>query len=78
MIPSFFNLLLTEIIYQINIMNIGKLGDENKLAGCGLAASLISSLPLSLTYGTSSVLETLVSQAHGSKQYELCINYLSK
>ena len=61
MLPSFFNLFLTEIMYQINIANIGHLGNDAMLAGVGLSDSIVTSLSLSITYGTSTVLETLVS-----------------
>ena len=66
MLPSLINLLLAEMVTQINIIYVGKLNDENKLAGIGLATALIYCLPVSLTFGIASVLETMVSQAYGS------------
>ena len=61
MIPSFVNLVLAELLFQINIIFVSKLNDESMLAGIGLANAIIYCFPLSLTYGISSVLETLVS-----------------
>jgi multidrug resistance protein, MATE family len=72
------NLVLAELILQINTIFVGRLNDEGMMAGIGLANSLIQTIPLSLTYGISGVLETLVSQAHGNKQYHLCGVYLNK
>ena len=59
-------------------MFVGKLNDESALAGIGLATALIYCLPVSLTFGMASVLETMVSQAYGSKQYNICGQYLNK
>ena len=61
MIPSFINLVLAELLFQINIIYVGKLSDNNMLAGIGLAKAIIYCFPLSLTYGISSILETMVS-----------------
>lgn len=48
------------------------------LAGIGLANAIIYCFPLSLTYGISSILETMVSQAYGSGEYYLCGMYLNR
>jgi MATE family multidrug resistance protein len=48
------------------------------LGGIGLANSLFNSIPFAITLGISGVLETLVSQAYGSKEYHLCGTYLNK
>ena len=72
MIPSLINLLLAEMVSQINVVFVGKLNNESALAGIGLATALIYCLPVSLTFGMASVLETMVSQAYGSKQYNIC------
>jgi len=78
MAPSVLTLIMSEMMWQINIIYVGKLGDELKLGGIGLANSLFCSIPLAVTYGISGVLETLVSQAYGNKQYYLCGIYLNK
>jgi Na+-driven multidrug efflux pump len=67
MVPSVINLVLSEMVSQINVVHVGKLNDVSALAGIGLATSLIQCLPISLTYGIASVLETMVSQAYGSQ-----------
>ena len=69
MVPSMMTLLIAEMQWQINIIYVGRLNDENKLSAIGLCNQLFLSVPLAVTYGTTSVLETLVSQAYGSKQY---------
>lgn len=78
MIPSFINLVLAELLFQINLVFVSMLNDENMVAGIGLANAIIYCFPLSLTYGVSSVLETLVSQAYGSGEYYLCGLYLNR
>lgn len=67
MLPAFLTQLLGELVWMINIWYVARLGDEHMLAGIGLANSMSVSIPLALTYGLSGVLETLVSQAYGSK-----------
>ena len=57
---------------------MGKLKDTNMLAGMGLANAIIYCLPCSFTFGITSVLETLVSQAIGSQQHALCGMYLNR
>ena len=61
------SMVIAELILHINVMFVGRLNDDEKLAGIGLANSIICSVPLALTYGLSGVLETLVSQAYGQK-----------
>ena len=78
MLPSLINLLLAEVVSQINVVFGGKLNNQSALAGIGLATALIYCLPVSLTFGMASVLETMVSQAYGSKQYNICGQYLNK
>ena len=65
--PSVMSMVIAELILHINVMFVGRLNDKEKLAGIGLANSIICSVPLALTYGLSGVLETLVSQAYGQK-----------
>ena len=57
---------------------MGTLNDENMLSAIGICNQLFMSIPFAVTYGTTSVLETLVSQAYGSKQFEICGKYLNK
>lgn len=78
MAPSVLSMAIAELILHINVMFVGRLNAEEKLAGIGLANSIVCSVPLALTYGLSGVLETLVSQAYGQKQYKLCGVYLNR
>lgn len=57
--------MMSEVIWQINIIYVGRLGNEHMLGGVGLANSLFTSIPYAITLGISGVLETLVSQAYG-------------
>jgi Na+-driven multidrug efflux pump len=52
--------------------------DTSMLVGVGMANMIINVGCMSIIYGMVSVLETLVSQAHGSKQYELCGFYFNQ
>jgi len=52
---------MTESIWLINIIYVGRLINEHMLGGIGLANSLFISIPLAVTLGISSALETLVS-----------------
>ena len=60
MVPSLVNLLISEFVYQINVVYISSLNDEKVLAGVGLAISLYCTLPFAVSVGTAGVLETLV------------------
>ena len=78
MIPSLINLVLSDLIQSLNLVFAGRLHDESILVGIGLANSLITGLPMTITLGISSVIETLVSQAYGNKQFKVCGSYLNK
>ena len=67
--PSFFTLLCSQLIYQINLYYAATLKDEAKIAAVGLGTSLINVLPFAVIIGIATVLETLVGQAYGAKQY---------
>lgn len=60
-VPSLFNLIMTELVVYINMIFIGKLNNEEMIAGVGIAYALICGCAVSLTLGLSGVLETLVS-----------------
>ena len=77
-ISSVLTLVMTESIWLINIIYVGRLINEHMLGGIGLANSLFISIPLAVTLGISSALETLVSQAFSRKEYYLCGTYLNK
>ena len=61
MLPSLINLMLCELVLVINMIFVGQFNDERMLAGIGLVNSLIVCLPITVTIGVSSVLETVVS-----------------
>ena len=61
MLPSLINLMLCELVLIINMIFVGQFNNERILAGIGLANSLMVCLPITVTIGVSSVLETFVS-----------------
>ena len=74
MISCFF----MQLIYTINTMYAGKLGDPAKIAGLGLGTSLLECLTLYIIMGMNGTQETLVSQAFGAGQMQICGVYLNR
>ena len=72
---SFVSAFFVEVV---NTVFVGHLGDEVKLAGVGMANMYINILILSISYGLSSSLNTLISQSYGQKDYRLCGIYLNR
>ena len=62
----------------INLIFIGHYGDEAMVAGVGMGNMILNILGLSIMFGLNAALETLVSQAAGSGNYELCGVYLNR
>lgn len=57
---------------------IGHVGTEHELAGAGIACMTSNILAFSITIGLACTLGTLLSQAIGKKDYELCGVYLNR
>ena len=67
-IPCLVSCVISEMQLQLNLMFIGRYSEDTfMLAGVGMANMIINVGCMSIVYGMTSVLETLVSQAHGSK-----------
>ena len=77
-VPTFFCLALSELNYQVNVLYVAQKGNHAQIAGMGLAISLNAMTSVSISIGFGGVLETMVSQAFGAKQYQLCGEYLNK
>jgi Na+-driven multidrug efflux pump len=60
-IPSFFSLLLGDVVWQITVIYAGRTGDAHSLAAIGMVSNINMLIPVSLTFGTSRALSTLVS-----------------
>jgi Na+-driven multidrug efflux pump len=57
---------------------IGQMNDVTALAGYGLANVVLNVGCLFPAYGINYALETLVSQAHGAHNMQLCGTYLKR
>jgi Na+-driven multidrug efflux pump len=68
-IPSVITMFLTLFIEFINSGFVGRFGNEDILAGVGMANMHMSVTCLSLLRGMNMTLNTLVSQAYGFKDY---------
>jgi len=66
------------MIWQQNLIFVGRMGDATLLAGVGLATTTINMMCFSLLVGLNGALETLVSQAFGMKELNLCGRYFNR
>ena len=62
----------------VNMAFLGHLGDPNLIAGIGLGASYLNLVGLTLIHGILMAMDTLVSQAKGAGNLELCGVYLNR
>jgi MATE family multidrug resistance protein len=80
-IPAAISLLIAKWIEVINLRAIGHLKTDDKqymIGGVGLGNMVSNIIGLSFIYGLNMTLETLVSQASGGKNLELCGIYLNR
>eukprot|EP00347_Sterkiella_histriomuscorum_P016701 403352182 len=73
------NITLGTIQYMDEVMNtlfVASIGDQALVASVGLGNMTFNMMGLSIAYGLSSTLDTLLSQASGTKNYKLCGEYL--
>jgi len=68
-------LMLQEVM---NLIFIGHLDDSALLAGVGMGNTILSVFGISLFLGLNGALETLVAQAYGSNNLQLCGIYLNR
>lgn len=61
---------------SINLIFIGHMNDPVKLAAVGMGTMIINMIGVAPQMGLNSGLETLVSQAKGSENLDLCGLYL--
>ena len=62
----------------VNTIFAGRLDDSAKLAGVGLGYTILNVICIIPLLGMNGTIETLVSQAFGAKNLELCGVYLNR
>jgi Na+-driven multidrug efflux pump len=77
-IPASVGSVFFMLLETINIIFIGHLNDPVKVAGVGMGNIIINLFAVGIFTGLNSSLETLVSQAYGAKNLELCGIYLQR
>ena len=60
-VPSFFSLILGDVVWQITVIYAGRTTDAYSLAAIGMVSNINMLIPVSLTFGTCRALGTLVS-----------------
>lgn len=55
-----------------NTVCLGHVGNQAELAAVGLGNMMQNCFGLSIAFGLTMALDTLVSQAHGAQQHEQC------
>jgi len=63
---------------SINMAIIGLLGDTTALAAVGLGYMIIYMLVMATSFGLNTAIETLVSQAFGAGDHQMCGRYLNR
>jgi len=62
----------------VNLTMLGHVGTESEIAAAGIATITGNIMGLSITIGLACALGTLISQAIGKKDYELCGVYINR
>lgn len=62
----------------VNLAFIGHLNDPRMIAAIGLGNSCINMFGMAILLGMNGSLNTLLSQAAGAKQYQLCLVYVRR
>jgi len=76
--PTALSLILEITLQLICMAFIGHKSGTIVFDGIGLGILLVNMVSTSITMGLNGALDTLVSQAYGSKQYYLCGTYFNK
>ena len=77
-LPNIIIAIVIRLQETVNIIFLGKLEDSDLLAGMGIGLTMINLMGMSLVKGINMALETLVSQAAGAGNLELCGVYLNR
>ena len=70
-VPVIASLVFTFLVETINIIFIGKFNDANLLTSIGLGTFIINIIAIIPLYGWCSGIDTLCSNAYGSKEFRL-------
>jgi multidrug resistance protein, MATE family len=71
------SLTIENSLFFVNMMFVRQLNDPNAIAGCGLGNMIFVMFMFSINIGVNGGVDTLVSQAYGRKNYELCNTYFN-
>ena len=71
------SMILGLIVEAINSIFVGNLGQEDVMAGVGMANMYMNVTCLSLLFGMNMVLNTVASQASGFGDLRMCGIYLN-
>ncbi|CAJ1345895.1 unnamed protein product [Effrenium voratum] len=77
-LPTMLGNFLTLINEFTNTIALGHAGEDSELAAVGLGNMMQNCFGLSVAIGLTNALDTLVSQAHGAGENELCVHYLQR
>ena len=77
-VPMIFQCNFMLLTGMFNLIFAGRFEDSAKLAGVGLGNTTVNILLLSICMGMNGALETLVSQAFGYGNLQLCGVYLNR
>lgn len=77
-IPGMFCMVVLQLQQIINLIFVGHMNDAKLLAGVGMGNLIVSVFGISLFIGLNGALETLVSQAYGNRNLQLCGIYLNR
>jgi len=78
MIPSILKNLVFMLIEALNLVFIGQLNNQVLVAAVGVGNMTSNLVCMSIVIGFNSVLDTLISQAAGAGNYELCGVYRNR
>lgn len=77
-VPNMMGYILNLVNEFTNTVFLGRTGDDAALAGIGLGNTMQNCFGLSIGFGIASAMDTLVSQAYGANQHDLCCAYLQR
>lgn len=77
-IPNILVFVATNMNDVVSLVFIGRLGNENYISAVGVGTTILGMIGLQSLYSISVALDTLVAQAFGNKNYEMCGVYLNK
>ena len=76
-IPTVASSLLGHFTSVINLIEAGKFGNSQYLAGMGLGRAITESMGIMIFLGLNSSLATNISQAYGLQKLQLCGQYVN-